>query len=134
MLTNFTTIAANVSDKTSSDESVSSITQSTKLPSARLVSTCVEQTKYHPSKSSIPPAVIEYRDFPDRPIKLIAAKHGLAPATLIHRARKAGVGMVSLSLPNGIRNFGIDGVWVCDCCCMVALATALHQGLVSASM
>jgi hypothetical protein len=50
-----------------------------------------EQTKSDLSESSLPPAVAEYRDFPDRPVKLIASKHGLAPATLIHLARKANL-------------------------------------------
>lgn len=59
---------------------------------SRSIHTFVEQTKFHPSESSIPPCVIEYRDFPERPVKLIAAKYGLAPATLIYRARKARVG------------------------------------------
>jgi len=54
--------------------------------------TFVEQTKFHPSESSIPPCVIEYRDFPERPVKLIAAKYEIAPTTLIHRVRKARVG------------------------------------------
>lgn len=52
-------------------------------------SACAEQTKSAPPESSIPPAVAEYRDFPERPVKLIASKHGLPAAALIHQARKA---------------------------------------------
>jgi hypothetical protein len=62
------------------------------LDSSGSIHTFDEQTKFHPSESSIPPCVIEYRDFPERYVKLIAAKYGIAPATLIRRARKARVG------------------------------------------
>jgi hypothetical protein len=59
---------------------------------SRSMSVYCEQTKCHPPQSSIPPAVVEYRDFPEQPIRLIAAKYGIAPATLITWARKAHVG------------------------------------------
>jgi len=51
------------------------------------------------------------------------------------RAAKAELAvMVSLALPDGTRNFGlVDGVWVCDCACMLAVATALRQGLIGAA-
>jgi transposase-like protein len=58
---------------------------------SRSIATVAEETTSRPSESSTPPAVIEYRDFPERPINLIAAKYGVAPATLIYRARKAHV-------------------------------------------
>lgn len=42
--------------------------------------------------------------------------------------------IVSVALPEGTRNFGlVDGVWICDCTCMLALATALRQGLIGAA-
>jgi hypothetical protein len=42
--------------------------------------------------------------------------------------------IVSLALPDGTRGFGlVDGVWVCERDCMVALATALREGLISAA-
>jgi len=51
------------------------------------------------------------------------------------RAVKAELAvMVSLVLPDDIRNFGlVDGVWVCNCTSMLALATALRQGLIGAA-
>jgi hypothetical protein len=51
------------------------------------------------------------------------------------RAVKAELAvMVSLVLPDGTRNFSlVDGVWVWDCSCMLALATALRQGLITAA-
>jgi hypothetical protein len=51
------------------------------------------------------------------------------------RAIKAELAvMVSLVLPGDTRNFGlVDGIWVCNCACMLALATALRQGLIGAA-
>jgi hypothetical protein len=59
--------------------------------SSRSCPTFAKQTKSRLSESSIPPAVVEYCDFPERPVKSIAAKHGLAPAKLIRLARMAKV-------------------------------------------
>jgi hypothetical protein len=42
--------------------------------------------------------------------------------------------IVSVALPDTIRNFGVvDNVWLCDRVSMLALATALRQGLVGAA-
>jgi hypothetical protein len=42
--------------------------------------------------------------------------------------------IVSLVLPDTLRSFGLmDGVWVCDRVCMLAVATALRQGLIGAA-
>jgi hypothetical protein len=51
------------------------------------------------------------------------------------RAVKAELAvMVSFVLPQDTRNFGlVDGVWVCNCTCMLALAVALRQGLIGAA-
>lgn len=50
------------------------------------------------------------------------------------RAAKAELAvMVSFVLPEGTRNFGlVEGIWVCECACTLALATALRQGLIGA--
>jgi Homeodomain-like domain len=50
-----------------------------------------QQTKSALIQSSPPPAVIEYRDYPERPVKIIAAKFGLSPASLILQAREAQI-------------------------------------------
>jgi hypothetical protein len=51
------------------------------------------------------------------------------------RAAKAELAIiVSLALPDGVRHFGqVDGVWVCDCACMLGLAAAMRQGLIGAA-
>lgn len=51
------------------------------------------------------------------------------------RAAKAELAViVSIALPDGTRNFGLlDGVWVCACACILPVATALRQGLISAA-
>jgi hypothetical protein len=48
------------------------------------------------------------------------------------RSAKAELAViVSLVLPDGIRSFGhMDGVWVCDSVCMLAVAAALRDGLI----
>jgi transposase-like protein len=51
----------------------------------------VDQTKCFAPESSLPLAVAEYRDFPEKPVQSIAAKHGISPSGLIYRARKFGV-------------------------------------------
>ena len=39
--------------------------------------------------------------------------------------------IVSLVLPDSVRNFGlVEGVWLCDRACVLALSTALRQGLI----
>jgi hypothetical protein len=62
-----------------------------KVDSSQTVRVLTEQTTAHATGLSTPPAVIEYLDFPERSVKLIAANHGLTPVTLIHQARNAGV-------------------------------------------
>jgi predicted DNA-binding protein YlxM (UPF0122 family) len=65
--------------------------QNDSLNSSHAAKPRIEQTKSSTRESSTPPALAEYRDFPERPVKLIASKHGLAPATLLHQARKANL-------------------------------------------
>ena len=50
-----------------------------------------KETKFKLNVSRLPRAVAEYRDFPERPLKLLAEKFGTSPSAIIYQARKAGV-------------------------------------------
>ena len=52
----------------------------------------LDETKFMSAESSLPLAVIEYRDFPERPLAVLSAKYGVSPSTIVYQARKKGVG------------------------------------------